>query len=152
MHLLRILEIIVGAVLLYGGMQHASNPFYFAASIAAYQLVPIQFLWAVPPVMSSLMIVTGYCVLEGRRCELARRVAAILFCCFALAQIISLSNGQQISCGCFGNQTNPISAFSISVPVVCGLVCFGNVFFESRRFSGTRNHQHDEEPKTTQVK
>ena len=121
--LLRHSEIVVGGLLLYSGVRHAINPYYFITSVAEYKLLPIALLWFVPFALANLMILIGCCFIANQCIETARYLGAVLFLVFAVAQSVSWSLGMQISCGCFGHSIEPISLRSISIPVVCFVVC-----------------------------
>src|SRR6185312_16164199 len=105
----RIIEIATGSALLYSGLVHASAPYYFASVIAAYDLLPVASLVVVPFILPYLMLVVGCCLVFGICKTVARKLAASLLIIFFFAQLLLWLSGAEISCGCFGYSTKPIS-------------------------------------------
>ena len=131
--ILRLAEIGVAGTLLYSGLHHAINPYQFASATAAYNLLPTLFLYILPFVLASLMIVLGVSLISDISLDAARVIAMVVLMSFTAAQCISYAYDMQISCGCFGLTNDPISIQSISVPAVCATVCLLNWIFQKRK-------------------
>ena len=119
-------------MLIYSGLLHTINPYHFASATAAYQLLPVSFLYVVPFVLANLMIVLGVSFICEKCTQVARVTTFILLSIFAVAQTIGLVFDMQISFGCFGHGTDAISIKSISVPVSCAAVCAVNLIFRQK--------------------
>ena len=108
-------------------------PYQFAGMIAAYSLIPLPFLTILPFVLPYLMLVVGCCLVFGSHEAVARKVAASLFIAFFLVQLVAWLSGAQISCGCFGYSTTPISPMTIAIPAVLGVAIFVVIANDAKR-------------------
>ncbi len=132
----KILEIVVGCTLLFSGLLHLANPYQFAGAMAAYEIVPLPSLWILAFLLPSTMIALGVSLVSNVCIDAARIGAIVVFAGFAIAQLSAWTTGKQIGCGCFGYSHEPISLFSMSIPILCDAICIANVFT-------ARNRVHD---------
>jgi hypothetical protein len=129
----RVLEILVGSILLYSGLLHGSAPYYFANAMAAYNILPSATLVVLPFTLPYLMLVVGCCLIFGVCEAIARHVAVVLFGVFFLAQVAAWISGAEISCGCFGHSTKSISLITLAIPAALGIVALGLSVYGSKR-------------------
>ena len=116
-----VLAIMVAAVLLRSSVVHLGNNFAFLASVYSYDLVSPFWGLAIAGGLPCLQLALGIAILFCPRMRQdAIACAALLFLVFTVVQIITVSRGLNISCGCFGSsQDNPIGLKSIAIAVGC---------------------------------
>ncbi|HET6880591.1 MAG TPA: MauE/DoxX family redox-associated membrane protein [Pirellulales bacterium] len=112
-----VLSMVVAVVLLFSGVIHAAQPYYFVHTIASYRLLPpgasgLLGLW-----LPYLQIVLAMCIGLGMVREAAFGVAVVLFATFAAVQIAVLARGMEIDCGCFGFIVRVVSPASVMLPI-----------------------------------
>lgn len=121
----------------------------FAFSGAQYRMLP---LWAVGPLMLAIpyfQIVLALCIIARAGESLALGLSAGLFTVFAVAQATVLVRGFELSCGCFGFQTEPIGVKSISLAAGCTLICILLFGLSRARDSAFHNDQSQPEVGTS---
>jgi hypothetical protein len=106
---MNLLVLLPGAVLVYSGLLHAWQPFYFAHGVAAYGVLPEPLIALVVFAVPYLQIMIGACLISDHHRRAAGYLAVSLFVCFAALQGKVLFNGDAISCGCFGYFSEPVS-------------------------------------------
>jgi len=116
--LARSIDFLLIVPLFLSGIVHMSNPYQFANSIAAYELVPDFMLLWIPKLLSSLMITISLYFMAGLSLQIARISAATLFALFGVVQLQAWLAGAQHGCGCFGFSSAPISGVSVSIPII----------------------------------
>ncbi len=114
---------IVAGVLLYSGLVHAWQPYFFTYSIAAYQIVPAQLAGVVGIFIPYLQIVLALCIAFRKAEKVALWIAGGLFATYALAQASVLARGLEIDCGCFGFVASQVNGFSILMPIALLIMC-----------------------------
>ncbi len=119
----RFAELVVGILLVYSGLNHSVNPYFFAVKAADYEFVPLSLLWVIPFVLSPTMISLGICLIAFSEMLVPKLISAGVLGVFAVAQSTVWVRGIDISCGCFGYSNESISLYSISIPFLCGIVC-----------------------------
>jgi len=99
-----IARLIVGGVLIYSGASKALGPTAeFAAAIAAYHIVPADWVSMIASVWPWLELLVGTYLFFGYFTQLAAMAAAGLFAVFLTVLISALARGiDPGSCGCFG--------------------------------------------------
>ncbi len=111
--LLRVVELTIACSLLFTGLVHIGNSYFFLSSILGYRIVPVfvakQLALALPllHVLVALLIVAGSWRLS------ALWIATGLFFVYGTAQITVLARGLQIDCGCFGIDSGQVGIASI---------------------------------------
>lgn len=114
-------RLLIAGVLIYSGLAHWSNPYFFLASIYEYKIVGPGLGEVFAMTLPSIQIMVGICLIGQVLYNGALLTAAGLFALFAVAQGWALSQGLMISCGCFGAlHEAPISVYSVSL---VGLLC-----------------------------
>ncbi len=119
---------VVAFALLSSGLIHASDPYFFLATVSSYRILPDGLLGRPLLLVPYLHIALGICLLSGVARTTALRVSLLLFVVYAAAQTIALVRGEKISCGCFGFDTGEIGPASVAVPVAAGAACLGLLF------------------------
>ena len=120
---LQLSSIVVGALLVYSGLLHALQPFYFMNAIAAYRLSPIWLTATLGLVLPYVQISIGCCIVSNIATRVSLLAASGLFFLYTAVQVIALLHGQDIKCGCYGFtpvQVTPLSAaFPLSLMGIC---------------------------------
>jgi hypothetical protein len=114
------------------GFRHLDNPYLFLSHIYSYDLVGEAtgvFVAAILPPLQLTLAIALFFDASGRRA--AFLMTALLFAVFLSAQILALSRGLEISCGCFGTSDKPIGPPSIAL-AAGGLTTSVLGFFVSR--------------------
>jgi putative oxidoreductase len=116
-------SMIVAAVLLFTGLVHAAQPYFFIHTIASYRLLSADASGLLGLWLPYLQIVLAVCI--GIRCaeKVALCIAAGLFTTFALAQTTVYLRGMEIDCGCFGFVAHAVSLSSVALPIALAVVC-----------------------------
>lgn len=112
----------MATVLLYTGLVHASQPYFFAYSSAAYQMVPDVLLGVACLFLPYLQIVLSVCIFLRLAQPAAFVLASLLFAIYAYAQCSVLIRRIPIDCGCFGYTRTPVSWQSAMVPISLALL------------------------------
>lgn len=114
---------IVTGVLLYSGLVHAWQPYFFVYSIAAYQIVSAELAGVLGIFIPYLQIVLALCIALQKAEKVALWITGGLFATYALAQASVLARGLEIDCGCFGFVASQVNGFSILIPLVLLMAC-----------------------------
>ena len=101
--------LLVGVVLICAGLPKAARSGAFAAQIADYGLVPRALTGPVARLISSLELSAGVLLLAGLAAPHLRQagagLAVILFAVFGGALASAYARGRNISCACFGGNS-----------------------------------------------
>lgn len=114
---------IVAGVLLYTGLVHAWQPYFFIYSITAYRILPSQLAGTLGIILPYLQIVLALCIATRQAERASLWMASGLFAVFTLAQAIVLIRGLEIDCGCFGYAASPVNGFTILMPITLLVTC-----------------------------
>lgn len=108
-HLCRLL---LGGVFTWAGMVKALDVPAFAGQVAAYQLLPYAWNYAVAAALPYVELLAGLLLLVNIRVRPAVLLAALLNGVFIVALLSVLARGLNIDCGCFGPDagTTPLQA------------------------------------------
>lgn len=130
---------VVSTVLVFTGLIHAAQPYYFIHTLASYRLLPADASGLLGLWLPYLQIVLGLCIGLRIAEKFALYVAACLFTIFAFAQTTVLIRGIGIDCGCFGFVAHTVSMGSVTLPILligaCTLAIVGG-----ERFSPSVRH------------
>ena len=121
--LTKMLTAVVAFVLLYSGLVHAAQPYYFVHAAAAYRILPPSVVGPLATFLPYLQITIGLCLIVGTAESASLLLGSVLFGLFATAQAIALARGESLSCGCFGFSEATIGPSTLSVPILCGIIC-----------------------------
>lgn len=109
-------------LLIYSGLTHMSQPYFFAFSVSSYRIIPTSIMSVIVPLMISFSLCVGGSLVMGNCPRLALFLAFCLFTTFASAQIWALIQNYKISCGCFGDSDSRVSVWSAAVPISASLL------------------------------
>ena len=121
------MAVVCGLILVRSAMFHMENPFGFLATVYSYDILPRSGGIAVAAILPPTQLVLGLLlVLFPQHRGISLRISGLLFLLLAVVQIVTISRGLNISCGCFGPSIdeNPIGAQSIGLAIGCGLFAF----------------------------
>jgi len=124
----RLCTLVVVASLLVSGIKHLLQPYFFAHTIASYELVPRGSLGVMALIIPGLQLAIGLSLLTGVVGRAGFYSAAWLFVSFGLAQASVLVRGLKVDCGCFGFSSSEVTLGSAILPWVLALACFAGIW------------------------
>ncbi len=96
----RLLEIALGAALVYAGIQKHFHPHEFAEAVLAYKLLPEALVGAVAAVLPWVEIAAGGLLALGIKKRSCLQLLALLIGGFLIVLLVTLARGLKIDCGC----------------------------------------------------
>jgi|SRR5579875_2072330 hypothetical protein len=107
----------VAYLLLSSALVHLGNPYQFLSAIYAYRLLTRWAAELVATLLPFVHIALALCLIIGVVERQAFYIAFFLFLLYGAVQMIALSRGLNIACGCFGPSEipNPIGAKSLGL-------------------------------------
>lgn len=96
----RALEIILGGLFFYAGLQKLLHPYEFAEAVLAYQMLPEILVGVVAAVLPWVEIAAGLCLVAGLKRRSCLLILAGLLTAFLVVILITLARGLKIDCGC----------------------------------------------------
>ncbi|MBA3315943.1 MAG: hypothetical protein M3552_06720 [Planctomycetota bacterium] len=121
--LTRMLKAVVAFVLLYSGLVHAAQPYYFVHAAAAYRILPPSVVGPLMIFLPYLQIAIALCLIVGTAERAVLLLAFFIFSVFATAQAIVMARGESLSCGCFGFSEATIGPSTLAIPILGGIIC-----------------------------
>jgi uncharacterized membrane protein YphA (DoxX/SURF4 family) len=109
----KLIDIVVGCTLAYSAVLHISNPFLFLESFLRYDLIGGYSALLLASVLMWMSLTVGLALVVGFGRRGALILAGCLFAIFTIAQLIALSRGMVIGCGCFGVEEQPIGFWTV---------------------------------------
>lgn len=97
----RLLDLVLGFVLLRAALAHLANPYFFLSTLYDYGF-PILAGKLIAAFVPYLELIVALALLTTLWSRPASLWAAILLTAFVVAQSIAWARGLDISCGCFG--------------------------------------------------
>ncbi len=97
------LRLVLGGVFLYAGIVKLHSPESFAATLAAFRLLPAPFINPVALGLPPLEAAAGILLVTGFRLRLGAFSVLLLCAVFAAALFSALARGLDLDCGCFGH-------------------------------------------------
>ncbi|MGA9753596.1 MAG: MauE/DoxX family redox-associated membrane protein [Desulfobaccales bacterium] len=97
---LRMLEVVLGGLFVYAGLQKSLHPYEFAEAVLAYRLVPEGLVGVVVAVLPWVEIVAGLTLVVGLKRRSGLLLLAGLVGGFLAIILISMARGLKIDCGC----------------------------------------------------
>ena len=97
---LRALEVVLGGLFFYAGLQKVLHLYEFAEAVLAYQLLPESLVGLALAGLPWLEIATGLCLVAGlkrRSCLLLLSGAMVVF---LVVILVTMARGLTIDCGC----------------------------------------------------
>jgi len=109
-----LLRLAMGGLLLYAGIAKLRDPAGFAQEIANYQLMPGLAPYLAVTLPAIELLVGGALLFSPWRWRQAGALgAALLLGVFLVAAGSAVARGLDISCGCFGTGTEPVSVLTV---------------------------------------
>jgi uncharacterized membrane protein YphA (DoxX/SURF4 family) len=111
------------------------DPGAFAIDIATYDILPTELVNLMALVMPWVEAATGVMLILGFRTRAAALLVAAMMAVFVAAVSVALSNGLQMSCGCFASQAmvdDPISGWTVARDVGWLLLAVYVLVFDRR--------------------
>ena len=96
----RFLEIALGAVFIYAGIQKHFHPHEFAEAVLAYRLLPESLVGFTAAVLPWVEIAAGLFLAAGLQRRSCLQLLTALAAGFLLVMLITLARGLKIDCGC----------------------------------------------------
>jgi uncharacterized membrane protein YphA (DoxX/SURF4 family) len=99
-------------VFIWAGVVKALDVPAFAGQVAAYQLLPYAWNYAVAATLPYVELAAGVLLLTGQRVRPAALLTILLNAVFIVVLLSVLARGLNIDCGCFGPDagTTPLQA------------------------------------------
>ena len=97
---LRLLEVVLGGLFVYAGLQKSLYPYEFAEAVLAYRLVPESLVGAVAAVLPWVEIAAGLTLVVGLKRRSGLLLLTGLVGAFLVIIFISMARGLKIDCGC----------------------------------------------------
>jgi Methylamine utilisation protein MauE len=112
-HLSYAVELSLGIVFLLAAITKVRHPSAFVRTVARYRLVPGRMTRATAFLLIATEAFLAFAFLTGWTTEIALPLAAAVLVVFSIAAAVNLRRGRRIPCGCFGGETEHISARSL---------------------------------------
>jgi putative oxidoreductase len=96
----RFLEVTLGAVFIYAGIQKHFHPQEFAEAVMAYRLLPEGLVGFTTAVLPWVEIAAGLFLAAGLKRRSCLQLLTVLAVGFLLIMLITLARGLKIDCGC----------------------------------------------------
>jgi putative oxidoreductase len=97
---LRLLEVVLGGLFFYAGLQKYLHPYEFAEAVLAYRLLPESLVGAAVAVLPWLEIAAGLCLVVGLKRRSCLLLLGGLVSGFLVVILITMARGLKIDCGC----------------------------------------------------
>jgi len=97
---LRALEIVLGGLFFYAGLQKVLHIHEFAEAVLAYQLLPESLVGLAVAVLPWLEVAAGFCLVAGLKRRSCLLLLAGLVAVFLVVIFITMARGLSIDCGC----------------------------------------------------
>ena len=107
---LRTLEVVLGGLFFYAGLQKLLHPYEFAEAVLAYQMLPESLVGVLVAVLPWLEIAAGLCLAAGLKQRSCLLILSALLTAFLVVILVTLARGLKIDCGCglfFQRQVGP---------------------------------------------
>lgn len=112
-HVTYALQLSLGIVFLVAAAPKVRRPSAFAATVAAYGIVPARVVRGIALTLITVESFLALAFLSGWYVTIAFPLAAIALSSFFLAAALNLHRGRTVPCGCFGDGGEVISARSL---------------------------------------
>jgi putative oxidoreductase len=96
----RTLELVLGGLFFYAGLQKLLHPYEFAEAILAYQLLPVSLVGLAAAALPWVEIAAGLCLAAGLKRRSCLLILSGLLAAFLVVILITLARGLKIDCGC----------------------------------------------------
>jgi putative oxidoreductase len=97
---LRVLEVVLGGIFFYAGLQKYLHSYEFAEAVLAYRLLPASLVGAVTAALPWVEIAAGFFLITGLKRRSCLILLAGLVGGFMVVILITMARGLKIDCGC----------------------------------------------------
>ncbi|MFA5111343.1 MAG: MauE/DoxX family redox-associated membrane protein [Desulfobaccales bacterium] len=97
---LRCLEVVLGGLFIYAGLQKLLHPYEFAEAVLAYRLLPESLVGGVAAVLPWLEIAAGLTLAVGLKRRSGLLLLTGLLAAFLVVIFVTMARGLKIDCGC----------------------------------------------------
>jgi uncharacterized membrane protein YphA (DoxX/SURF4 family) len=97
---LRALEVLLGGLFFYAGLQKVLHPYEFAEAVLAYQLLPEALVGLAVAGLPWMEIAAGFCLAAGLKRRSCLLLLAGLVAVFLAVILVTMARGLKIDCGC----------------------------------------------------
>ncbi|MEJ2672126.1 MAG: MauE/DoxX family redox-associated membrane protein [Deltaproteobacteria bacterium] len=98
--LIRTLEVILGGLFVYAGLEKVLHPYEFAEAALAYRLLPQILIGVVVAVLPWVEIVAGLSLVTGLKRRSGLVILWGLLSVFLVLILVTMARGLKIDCGC----------------------------------------------------
>ena len=105
-----LLRLVLGIMFLYAAIPKISDPRQLAEDVANYQLLPEALVHAMAALLPTVELAVAAALLLGLAPRGAALACAGMMVMFLVAEGLALARGIDIRCGCFGADSESISA------------------------------------------
>ena len=107
----------LGGVFVLASLHKIAHPEAFALDVATYNILPLSLINIMAICLPWIEIVTGTLMMVGYKSRAAAWLISGMMFMFIVALLIALSNGLDMSCGCFAsssiNEDDAISSMTV---------------------------------------
>jgi putative oxidoreductase len=97
---LRALEVLLGGLFFYAGLQKVLHIHEFAEAVLAYQLLPESLVGLAVAGLPWLEVATGFCLVAGLKRRSCLLLLTGLVAVFLVVILVTMARGLKIDCGC----------------------------------------------------
>ena len=94
------LEVVLGGLFSYAGLQKLLHPYEFAEALLAYQMLPASLVGALVAVLPWMETAAGLFLVLGLKRRSCLIILSTLLSAFMLVILITMARGLKIDCGC----------------------------------------------------
>ncbi len=130
-------RVFLGLTFVVAAIEKVADPSAFVISISNYDILPVWLLTTAATLIPWIELVTGLAIMFGVLDRGGAFLASILLSIFALAVLIALVRGLDISCGCFTQDPNAEKIGWYKVAENLGLILVSLFLFYSENTAFT---------------
>lgn len=94
------LEVVLGGLFFYAGLQKVLHPYEFAEAVLAYHLLPESLVGLAVAGLPWLEIAAGFCLVAGLKRRSCLLLLTGLVAIFLVIILVTMARGLSIDCGC----------------------------------------------------
>jgi putative oxidoreductase len=134
---LRVLEVVLGGIFLYAGLQKYLHSYEFAEAVLAYHLLPVRLVGAVAAALPWAEMAAGLFLIIGLKRRSCLILLAGLLGAFTIVILITMARGLKIDCGCGLFLSRQVGWEVLLEDGVLWLWAVGLYWCESKRITAT---------------
>ncbi len=132
----RILEVVLGGLFFYAGLQKHWHPVEFAEVILAYRLLPEGLVGLAAAALPWLEMAAGVFLALGLKKRSCLLLLAVLTAGFVVVMVVTMARGLKIDCGCglfFSRQVGLVAVLEDAVLLLWALGLYRWEIFRTNR-------------------